>query len=69
MNLEQRVTLIDVDGKETIPGTIAGIGHMFNQGVTRPIYIVRLDNGFYDPTGKTYVSTLVVDRSALRPIE
>lgn len=70
MKADQRVSLTDLDGKENgVTGTIAGIGHMLETGVTRPIYIVRLDSGFYDPSGKTYISTMVVDRSALIPID
>lgn len=69
MNTDQRVSLIDLDGNESgITGTIAGIGHMLDMGVTRPIYIVRLDNGFYGPGEKIYISTIVVDRSSLKAI-
>ena len=69
MKTDQRVSLVDLDGYEIgVTGTIAGMGHMLDVGVTRPIYIIKLDNGFYDPTGMTYISTMVVDRQALKAI-
>lgn len=69
MKADQRVSLLDVDGTQIgVTGTITGMGHMLETGDTRPIYIVQLDNGFYSPDKKVYISVMVVDRQALLPI-
>lgn len=65
MKVDQKVAIIGSRGNTERLGVIAGIGHLFEAGDTRPVYLVRLDVGFYDPTGNTYVSTIVVARDSL----
>jgi len=71
MNLNKRIKLdrsfelAEDSAKPDITGTIVGLGHIV--GIT--VYIVELDQGFYSPDRRIYISRMVVARESLRPIE
>lgn len=73
MNLKQRVKLDrtyeppEFADQPDITGTIVGLGHKVSS-VTQPVYLVELDQPFYDPTKRISVSILVVARDNLFPI-
>jgi hypothetical protein len=77
MNLNQRVKLDrsywgeEFSSTPDITGTIVGVGSTINavSHEIQPIYIVKLDQGFYSPCNRIYVVNLTVDTYAVLPID
>jgi hypothetical protein len=47
-------------------GTVAGYTALTRSGRINAVYLVTLDDGFYDPTGTTYISVVVVSVDCVR---
>lgn len=68
MNHGQRVKLVNTynDKDPGLTGVIAGTGHMIQpSGETQPIYIVRLDEGFWSHDKAVWHSVIVAHRDSL----
>jgi hypothetical protein len=68
MKADQKVTLRDSNGNETVSGTIVGLGHLVELGASKPFYMVKLDQSFSDPAQKLTITVVTVDRKTLVPI-
>jgi hypothetical protein len=70
LKLENKVRLVPVSispqkGEPRLTGKVESF--CFVRG--EPQVIVRLDQGFYDPTNSIYISIMVVHETNLEPIE
>ena len=69
MNHGQRVKIVNTynDNDPGLTGTIAGMGHVISDisGETHPIYLIRLDEGFWSHDNAVYHSIIPVHRDSL----
>jgi len=66
MRVGQRVIMIDTGAKGRVVGTCCEFLPDDNLNLG---FIVSLDEGFYDPSGKTYISRAIVHESNMKEDE
>lgn len=72
MKTEQRVKIVNTynDRAPDLTGTIGGMGHITNDnGEMIPVYLVKLDIGFWSHNDSVHHSFIPVHRESLQPIE
>jgi hypothetical protein len=66
--MKQRIRLV---GNSTDPkrdGSVVGLGTIIREETVIPVYLVELDEGFFNKDDTIWTSVLVVHRESLEPI-
>lgn len=69
MELNKRYCLEGVKGIDFTGKCVGAATIVETSGDIRTVYVLRLDEGFWDPSQLTFISNMLVTKESVRPID